>query len=96
MPACYRDDVKEFAVYTALRMLLFLASYVVLAGIWVLLLGGSPVQVVPFLAAVIVSSLLALKVLAPQRERFAAVVEARAQRATAKFDEIKSREDNSD
>lgn len=88
--------MKEFVVYTALRMLLFVATYAVLTGIWVLVFGGSPVQVVPFIAAVIVSSLLALKLLAPHRDRFAAVVEARAQRASHKFEEIKSREDSAD
>ena len=43
--------------------------------------------------AIVVSSLLSLKFLAPQRERFAAVVQARAQRATARFEERKSKED---
>ena len=48
---------------------------------------------VPFLAAVLISALLSLKLLAPQRERFAAVVQARAERASARFEERKARED---
>ncbi len=47
----------------------------------------------PFLAAIVISSLLSFKFLAPQRERFAAVVQARAERASSKFEEIRSKED---
>ena len=47
----------------------------------------------PFLAAIVVSSLLSLKFLAPQRQRFADVVQARAERATSRFEEMRSKED---
>jgi hypothetical protein len=86
--------VKPFVIYTVLRLSLFLACYAVLAGIWALAFGKPGLLFVPFLAAIIVSSLLSLKLLAPQRERFAAVVQARAERATQKFEEIKAREDD--
>lgn len=85
--------MKEFLVYTALRLSLFVTTYAVLAGLWVLAFGRDGMLLVPFLAAVIVSSLLALKLLAPQRERFARVVQGRAERATRKVDDLKSRED---
>ncbi|MEO7351370.1 MAG: DUF4229 domain-containing protein [Marmoricola sp.] len=88
--------MKEFVSYTLMRLLLFVATYAVLAGIWMLIFGKDGLLLVPFLAAVIISSILSLKLLAPQRERFAAVVEARASRATQKLEEIKSREDHSD
>lgn len=88
--------MKEFATYTVLRLLLFVATYAVLAGLWVAVFGKGGILLVPFLGAIIISSLMSLKLLAPQRERFAAVVEARATRATRKFDEIKAREDHSD
>ncbi len=88
--------MKEFLVYTALRLLLFVSTYAVFAGIWALVLGREGVLWLPFIAAVIVSSLLSLRLLAPQRERFAAVVQRRAERATQRFDEIKSREDSRD
>ena len=88
--------MKEFAIYTLMRLLLFVATYAVLAGAWVALFGRGGLLLVPFLAAIIISSIASLKLLAPQRERFAAVVEARAQRATRRFEEIKSREDSSD
>ena len=91
---CSLGPVKAFAIYTVLRLALFLASYAVLGALWVLAFGKDGMLLVPFLAAIIVSSLLSLKLLAPQRERFAAVVQARAERATRKFEEIKSREDD--
>jgi hypothetical protein len=62
----------------------------------VLVFGQQGVLLVPFLAAIVISSLLSLKLLAPQRDRFAAVVEARAQRASRKFEERKAREDASE
>lgn len=88
--------MKAFATYTLLRLLLFVTTYAVVATLWSLFFGSDGVLLVPFLAAIIISSLLSLKLLAPQRERFAAVVEARAQRATQKFEERKAREDASD
>jgi len=85
--------VKPFLIYTALRLGLFVVTYAVLGGIWFLAFGGSGVLLLPFLAAVLISALLSLKLLAPQRERFAAVVQARAERASARFEERKARED---
>jgi hypothetical protein len=88
--------VKEFVVYTLMRLGLFLATFAVIAVVWVLVFGKEGLLLVPFLAAVVISSVLSLKLLAPQRERFAAVVEARAQRATRRFEENRSREDHSE
>ncbi len=86
--------MKAFVIYTALRLLLFVGCYALLGGIWALFFDTRGLLLVPFLAAVIVSSLLSLKLLAPQRERFAAVVEARADRVSQRFEERKSREDS--
>lgn len=86
--------MKAFAIYTLLRLGLFVTSYAVVAWLWVLFFGRDGVLLVPFLAALIISSLLSLKLLAPQRERFAAVIEARAQRASRNFEERRSREDS--
>ena len=85
--------MKAFAIYTVLRLGLFITSYAVLAWLWVLAFGQDGMLLVPLIGAVVVSSLLSLKLLAPQRERFAAVVQARAERASTKFDEMRSRED---
>jgi hypothetical protein len=86
--------VKAFAIYTLLRLGLFVTSYAVLAWLWVLAFGQDGMLLVPLIGAVIVSSLLSLKLLAPQRDRFAAVIQARAERASSKFDEMRSREDD--
>ena len=85
--------VKPFLIYTALRLLLFVTTYAVLAGIWILAFGKDGLLLFPFLAAVILSAVLSLKLLAPQRERFAAVVQARAERASRRFEERRSKED---
>jgi hypothetical protein len=85
--------VKAFAIYTVLRLGLFITSYAVLAWLWVLAFGQDGMLLVPLIGAVIISSLLSLKLLAPQRERFAAVIQGRAERASSKFEEMRSRED---
>ena len=64
-----------------------------LGGLYLLVIGQTGSLVWPFIAAVVVSSLLSLKYLAPQREAFAAVVDARAHKAAARFEERKARED---
>ena len=85
--------VKEFVIYTALRLGMFVVCYAALGLVYVAIFGKTGALLWPFLAAIIVSSLLSLKFLAPQRERFAAVVQGRAERASARFEEMKSKED---
>jgi uncharacterized membrane protein YeiB len=86
--------VKDFIVYTSLRILLFIVCYAVLAGLWVAVRGSDTEAFIwPFVGAVVASSLLSLRFLRGPRERLARSVEARASRATARFDQIKSRED---
>jgi fatty acid desaturase len=85
--------VKEFAIYTALRLAMFMVCYAVFAAVYVAIFGKTGALVWPFLAAIVVSSLLSLKYLAPHRERFASVVQARAERATARYEEMRSKED---
>jgi hypothetical protein len=85
--------VKEFAIYTALRLAVFVVCYALLGWLYLAVFGSTGALVWPFLAAIVISSLLSLKYLAPQRERFAAVVQARAERATSKFEELRSKED---
>ena len=86
--------MKHFLVYTLLRFGLFVVTYAVLSLLAVLAFGrhGEVFFVVLLLAAV-VSSLLSLRLLAGPRERFAQSVEARAGRAHAKLEEMRSRED---
>jgi len=85
--------VREFAVYTAMRVLLFLASFGVIVGIW----GLASDEGVPLFWAVIlaflVSGIASYFVLDRQRVAFARRVEKRAARASAAFEERKARED---
>jgi uncharacterized membrane protein (DUF4010 family) len=86
--------VKHFVVYTVLRIGLFVATYAVLSLVAVLVFGNERgVFIATLFVSAIVSSALSLKFLAGPRERFAGSVEARAGRAKAKFEEIRSRED---
>jgi hypothetical protein len=85
--------MKAFAIYTVLRLAIFAACFAVFLEIYLRVFGSAGALVWPFFAALVVSALLSWKFLAPQRERFAAVVQARAERATAKFEEMKSKED---
>ncbi len=86
--------MKEFAVYTVARIGLFVASYAVIAGGWMLLTGGRSVPLVwPFLLAAVVSAAASLYLLKGPRARFAARVEARAANAARRFEEARSRED---
>ena len=81
-------------IYTAMRIGLFLACFVVFAGVWVLVNGGRVEALVwPFIAAVLVSFFLSYRLLEGPRERFAQQVQERAARASAKMEEIRSKED---
>jgi hypothetical protein len=84
--------VKEFWTYTLLRIALFVGTTAVVWGVYALIADTINLLVVVLVAAVI-SSVLSWKLLAGPRNRFAASVEARASRASARFEEIKARED---
>lgn len=85
--------MKHFLVYTGLRLLLFAVTYGVLAGVWLLIFGRQGVLLLPFLLAVVISAVLSIRLLAGPRERFAASVQARAERATRRFEQMKAKED---
>lgn len=86
--------MKDFLAYTGLRMLLFVVCYGVFVGLWALVFGeSSGLLVWPFVVAMVLSSVLSWKYLRGPRERFARNVEARAARASARFEEMKARED---
>jgi cyanate permease len=77
--------VKEFVIYTALRILLFVASLAIVAGIWLLLTDEAPllwVLIVGFALSGVASYFL----LNRQRAE-------RARRASARFEEMRARED---
>ena len=84
--------VKEFVIYTALRLGLFLASLVVVVGVWMLLADSVPI-LWPLVISFVVSGLASYFLLNRQREAFARRVERRAERMTERFEEMKSKED---
>lgn len=84
--------MKEFWIYTGLRIAVFLASLGVVGGLWILAAEQVPVVwvvVVAFAASGVASYFL----LARQRMAFAHRVEDRAQRASAAFEASKAKED---
>jgi len=81
--------MKEFAVYTGLRLALFAASFGLL---WVTLsswLGLFPL----LLLALLVSSILSIFVLRAARDRLAGTIENRAARIAHRIDESRRAED---
>ena len=84
--------MKEFWTYTLLRLALFLASAAIVYGIWAAVADTVPVLWVVVIAFV-VSGVGSYVVLAPQREAFARRVEERAQRASQRVEEMRSKED---
>lgn len=92
MVTAYPVCVKEFWVYTGMRAGLFVLSLVTVVGVWMLLADE-----VPLLWAVVVafavSGVASFFLLNRQREAFAQRVQTRASKATAAFDERRTRED---
>lgn len=89
--------MKEFFVYTGMRFAIFLACFAVVSGIWAMVADMSVDQL--FLSAIVallISGVLSLRLLNPQRAAFAQRVEARAARASAAFEERRAREDADD
>jgi mannitol-specific phosphotransferase system IIBC component len=85
--------VKEFVVYTLLRLVLFVASLGIVIGIWALVADGQVHAFGAVIVALLLSGIASYFLLNRQREAFAQRVQARAERATAAFEERKARED---
>ena len=88
----YTGGVKEFAVYTGLRIVLFLASLGVVSGIWLLVAGEANLLGV-FVIAFVLSGIGSFYLLNGPREALAQRVDARARRAGERVEERRSRED---
>ena len=84
--------MREFVVYTGLRLLMFAATFGIVVGVWLAVADKAniPVAVV---VAFVVSGLGSYFLLNRQREAFARRVEARAAKATKAFEEMKAKED---
>ena len=86
--------MKEFFVYTLARIGLFVASYALIVGVYLLVTGGDKVPLLwPLLLAAVVSSIASVYLLRQMRERFAAVIDRRAKAASARFEEARAKED---
>jgi hypothetical protein len=86
--------VKEFAVYTVARIGLFIASYAVIAGVYMLLTGTDHVPLVwPLLLAALLSAVASYYLLKGPRTRFALRVEERAANMSRRFEEARAKED---
>ena len=88
----YPGRVKEFWIYTALRIALFLASFGVVFGLWFAVTQDVPV-VWAIVVAFVLSGIASYLLLRPQREAFAVKVEGRAAKVADRFEESRSKED---
>jgi hypothetical protein len=84
--------VKEFWVYTVLRVALFAASAAVVFGIWLAVAGSASIMW-SLVIALVVSGLGSYFLLARQRAALAHHVDERARRATERFEELRAKED---
>jgi diacylglycerol kinase len=84
--------VKAFWTYTALRVLLFVATAAVVFGIWLAIAGSAPIMWV-LVVGFLISGVASLFLLNPQRTAFARQVDERAHRAAEKFEEMRAKED---
>jgi len=87
--------VKEFWIYTGLRVLLFVATLAVVFGIWLLVADEVPVLWAVVIAFAI-SGVGSFYLLDRSRQAFAQRVQARAERASAAFEAQRSKEDVDD
>jgi small-conductance mechanosensitive channel len=84
--------VKEFVVYTAMRIGLFVANLFLVFGVWMLLADQVPVLWAVVISFVL-SGLASYFLLNRQREAFARRVERRAERMQERYEQAKSKED---
>ena len=84
--------MREFVVYTGLRLLLFVGTLGLVIGIWMAIADSADVFIAVIIAFV-VSGVASYFILERHRAAFAARVEERASRATANFEEMRAKED---
>ena len=92
MGTAYPDPVKEFWIYTLLRLVLFFASLGIVVGVWFLAAGAVPL-LWAIVIAFLVSGLGSYFVLDRPREALARRVQTRAENMTAKVEEMRTKED---
>ena len=84
--------MKEFWIYTLMRLGLFVGSFAIVFGVWFVATGDVPVVWVVVIAF-LVSGVASYFLLERQREQFAVKVEGRAAKVTQKIDEQRAKED---
>jgi hypothetical protein len=84
--------VKEFWIYTGLRLLFLAASVIVVGGIWLAVTDSANVMWV-LIISLVISGLASFLLLDRQRAALARHVDERARRAAEKFEELKAKED---
>ena len=84
--------MKEFWVYTGLRLLLFAASVGVVGGIWLAVSDSANLMWI-LIIALVVSGAASYFMLGRQRTALAHHVDERASRVTAKIEELNAKED---
>ncbi|MGY2700605.1 MULTISPECIES: DUF4229 domain-containing protein [unclassified Nocardioides] len=87
--------MKEFWIYTALRLVLFAASFGIVVGLWFVFTDSVPI-LWALVIALVVSGVGSYVVLNRQREALARRVQVRAEAMTAKIEEMKAKEDAED
>jgi hypothetical protein len=87
--------VKEFWIYTALRVGLFVGAFCIVFGVWFLVADSVNVLIV-LIIAFLVSGFASYVILERQRSALAVKVEERAGRITEKYEEMRSKEDGED
>lgn len=87
--------MKEFWIYTGLRILLFLASLGIVVGVWFLLADSVPV-IWAVVIALVISGAGSYVLLNRPREALAQRVQTRAEAMTAKVEEMRAKEDAGD
>ena len=75
--------MKQLLVYTAARLVLFVTSYAIVVGVYVLVAGTPVPPLWPLLLAAAISAVASLYLLRGMRERLATNVQERAQRAAS-------------
>jgi hypothetical protein len=86
------EGVKEFWIYTGLRLVLFAASFGIVVGVWSLLTGSVPV-LLALIIALVVSGIGSYFLLDRQRQALALRVQTRAERMTQRIEEMRAAED---
>ncbi|NYI99531.1 putative membrane protein YedE/YeeE [Nocardioides thalensis] len=84
--------MKEFWIYTLLRLGLFVGSFAIVFGIW-FLVADSVTLLWVIVIAFVISGIASYFLLERQREAFAVKVEGRAGKVADKLEESRSKED---